>query len=201
VESVPGAGCQALQRGLHDLHAEKERLRRRLVAATRAGKRQAAPFAKCQPKASPKTPGGKPGQEYGTKAHRWPPSPEQVDEIHETLLPEACPDCGGPLDEISVAQQFQVELPRQPISCQFNTHVSRCRQWRCRVRGRLPPQTSDALGAAAAQLGPDAQAAVVERNKQGGLPHGKYTRCLASHLGIPLGRCSSVHSLLRANSR
>jgi hypothetical protein len=41
-------------------------------------------------------------------------------------------------------------------------------------------QTSDALGAAAAQLGPDAQAAIVELNKQGGLSHGKVTRCLAS---------------------
>jgi hypothetical protein len=39
-------------------------------------------------------------------------------------------------------------------------------------------QTSDALGAAAAQLGPDAQAAVVELNKHGGLSHGKVTRCL-----------------------
>jgi hypothetical protein len=37
-------------------------------------------------------------------------------------------------------------------------------------------QTSDALGAAAAQLGPDAQAAIVELNKQGGLSHGKVTR-------------------------
>jgi hypothetical protein len=48
-------------------------------------------------------------------------------------------------------------------------------------------QTSDALGAAAAQLGPDARAAVVELNKQGGLSHGKVVRCLKSLFGIPLG--------------
>jgi hypothetical protein len=41
-------------------------------------------------------------------------------------------------------------------------------------------QTSDALGAATAQLGPDTRAAVVELNKQGGLSHGKVTRCLES---------------------
>jgi transposase len=62
-------------------------------------------------------------------------------------------------------------------------------------------QTSDALGAAAAQLGPDAQAAVVELNKQAGLSHGKVTRCLASFFSIPLSRGGSVHTVLRAASR
>jgi transposase len=62
-------------------------------------------------------------------------------------------------------------------------------------------QTSDALGAAAAQLGPDAQAAVVELNKQGGLSHGKVTRCLESLFGIPLSRGGSVHTVLRAAAR
>jgi transposase len=61
-------------------------------------------------------------------------------------------------------------------------------------------QTSDALGAAAAQLGPDAQAAVVELNKQGGLSHGKVTRCLKSLFGISLSRGGSVHTVLRAAS-
>jgi hypothetical protein len=58
---------------------------------------------------------------------------------------------------------------------------------RHRVQGRHPMQTSDALRAAA-QLGPDAQAAVVELNKQAGLSHGKVTRCLKSLFGIPLSR-------------
>jgi transposase len=62
-------------------------------------------------------------------------------------------------------------------------------------------QTSDAPGAAAAQLGPDAQAAVVELNKQGGLSHGKVTRCLESLFGIPLSRGGSVHTALRAAAR
>jgi len=62
-------------------------------------------------------------------------------------------------------------------------------------------QTSDALGAAAAQLGPDAQAAVVELNKQAGLSHGKVSRCLKSLFGIPLSRGGSVHTVLRAASR
>jgi transposase len=195
------ANCQNLQRRLHDLQAEIERLRRQLDEATRARKRQAGPFAEEQPTDQPKKPVRKPGKDYGPKAHRQPPRPEQIDEVHEAHLPDACPGCGGCLDETHVAQQFQVEIPRQPIHRQFNIHVGRCRQCQRRVQGRHPLQTSDALGAAAAQLGPDAQAAVVELNKQGGLSHGKVTRCLESLFGIPLSRGGSVHTVLRAAAR
>ena len=201
MEAVSCANCQSLQRQVNDLQAENERLRSQLDAALRAGKRQAGPFAKGEPKANPNNPGRKPGKDYGTKAHRQPPPPEQIDEVHEAPLPEVCPDCGGPLDETHVAQQFQVEIPRKPIHRQFNIHIGQCRQCRRRIQGRHPLQTSDALGAAAAQLGPDAQSAVVELNKQGGLSHGKVTRCLESLIGIPLSRGGSVHTVLRAAAR
>ena len=201
MKPVRCANCESLQRRVHDLQAENEHLRRQLDAATRAGKRQAAPFAKGQPTAQPKKPGRKPGKDYGPKAHRQPPSPDQIDQVHEAPLPSVCPDCGGPLEETHVAQQFQVEIPRKPIHRQFNIHVGRCRHCQRRVQGRHPLQTSEALGAAAAQLGPEAQAAVVELNKQGGLSHGKVTRCLESLFGIPLSRGGSVHTVLRAASR
>ena len=201
MEPVRCAGCQALQRRVHDLQAENQRLRGQLDEALRAGKRQAAPFAKGQPSAQPKKPGRKPGKVYGLKAHRQPPSPEQIDEVHEAPLPDACPDCGSPLDETHVAQQFQVEIPRKPIHRQFNIHVGRCRQCHRRVQGRHPLQTSDALGAAAAQLGADVQAAVVELNKQAGLSHGKVTQCLDHLFGISLSRGGSVHTVLRAAER
>jgi transposase len=201
MEPVRCSNCQSLQRRVHDLQAENERLRRQLDAALRAGKRQAGPFAKGEPKPNPRKPGRKPGNDYGTKAHRLPPTPDLIDEVHEAPLPEVCPGCGGPLDETHIAQQFQVEIPCQPIHRQFNIHFGQCRQYQRRVQGRHPLQTSDALGAAAAQLGPDAQAAVVELNKQGGLSHGKVTRCLRSLFGIPLSRGGSVHAVLRAASR
>jgi transposase len=199
--AVVCSNCQSLQRRVHDLQAEIERLRRQLDDALRAGKRQAGPFAKGPPKAHPNKPGRKPGKDYGTKAHRQPPPPDQIDEVHEASLPNVCPDCGGPLDETHIAQQFQVEIPRRPIHRQFNIHIGACRACHRRVQGRHPLQTSDALGAAAAQLGPDAQAAVVELNKQGGLSHGKVTRCLESLFGIPLSRGGSVHTVLRAADR
>jgi hypothetical protein len=78
MQPVRCANCQTLQRRVHDLQAENERLRRQLGAALRAGKRQAGPFAKGQPKPNPCKPGRKPGKDYGSKAHRQPPSPEHT---------------------------------------------------------------------------------------------------------------------------
>ncbi|HTH49993.1 MAG TPA: IS66 family transposase [Candidatus Limnocylindria bacterium] len=201
MEAYVCLACRQRDQRIAELEAHVARLQQQLEEACRAGKRQAAPFAKGPPTGQPKKPGRKPGTDYGPKAHRQPPSPDQIDEVHEARLPDACPDCGGPLDETQIAQQFQVEIPRQPIHRQFNIHIGKCRQCHRRVQGRHPLQTSDALGAAAAQLGPDTQAAVVELNKQGGLSHGKVTRCLESLFGLPLSRGGSVHTVLRAAAR
>jgi transposase len=193
--------CLALQQRVAELEAQVERLTRLLEQQQRAGKRQAAPFAKGPPQPEPKKPGRKPGANYGRKAHRPPPTPEQIDEIHEAPLPDACPDCHGPIEETHIDQQYQVEIPRRPIYRQFNVHIGQCRACRRRVQGCHPLQTSDALGAAASQLGPDAQAAVVELNKQAGLSHGKVSRCLDSLFGISLTPGGSTHIVLRAARR
>jgi transposase len=195
----PCLNCLRLERQISDLRAQVERLTKLLDEQRRVGKRQAAPFAKQPPKAKPKKPGRKPGKDYGTKAHR--PPPEQIDEIYEAPLPDACPDCGGPIDETDIDQQYQVEIPRRPIHRQFNLHSGFCRHCERRVQGRHPLQTSDAIGAAASQLGPDAQAAVVELHKQAGLSHGKVTHVLQSLFGIRLSRGGSVHTVLRAAQR
>src|SRR5262245_25200666 len=194
-------GCQALQRRVAELEAQVERLTRLLEQQRRAGQRQAAPFTKGPPADQPKKPGRKPGAAYGTKAHRPPPAPEQITETYDAVLPAACPGCGGPLDETHVDHQYQVEIPRTPIHRQFNVHVGRCRGCHRSVQGRHPLQTSDALGAAASQLGPDVQAAVVELNKQAGLPHGKVSRVLGSLFGIALTPGGSVQTVLRAARR
>jgi transposase len=186
--------CEALRRRVAELEAQ-------LAEALRAGKRQAAPFAKGPPQPEPKKPGRKPGQDYGRKGHRPPPPPTRIDEVHEAPLPEACPDCGGPLQETDIQQQYQVEIPRKPIHRQFNVHLGQCRCGARRVQGRHPLQTSDALGAAASQLGPDAQAAVVDLNKQAGLSHGKVTQVLHNLFGIDLTRGGSAHTVLRAGRR
>jgi transposase len=62
-------------------------------------------------------------------------------------------------------------------------------------------QTSDALGAAASQLGPDAQAAMTVLNKQGGLSHGKVAACFDALYGIDVTRGASAQVNLRAADR
>ena len=197
----PCLNCIRLEREVANLRADVQRLTRLLEEQRRAGKRQSAPFSKGQPKRQPKKPGRKAGDDYGVKAHREPPPSGQIDEIHEASLPEACPDCGGRIDEIDVQQQYQVEIPRRPIHRQFNVHIGRCRCCRLRVQGRHALQTSDALGAAASQLGPDTQAAIVDLNKNAGLSHGKVVRTLSNLFGISLTRSGSVHAVLRAGRR
>jgi transposase len=190
-----------LQRRVAELQTRVQELTAQLEESRRAGKRQAAPFSKGEPKQQPKKPGRKPGASYGIKRHRPPPAPEQIDEVHEAPLPNVCPDCGGPLDETHVEQQFQVEIPRRPIHRQFNIHVGKCSSCQRRVQGRHPLQTSDALGAAASQLGPDAQAAIVDLNKNAGLSHGKVATVFENLFHIPLSRGGSAHVILRAGRR
>lgn len=197
--SQPCPNCARLERRIAEHDAELKKLRALLEEVRRGGKRQAAPFSKGPPKPDPKTPGRKPGEAYGTKAHR--PPPPEVDETHEATLPCSCPDCGGAVESEGVEEQFQTEIPRKPIRRKFNVCVGRCKKCGRRVQGRHPLQTSDALGAAASQLGPDAQAVAVHLNKDLGLSHGKVARFFGAIFGIPLSRGGSAQVMLRAAER
>jgi transposase len=103
--------------------------------------------------------------------------------------------------ETEVAHQFQADIPRTPVIRRFDVHVGCCEGCGCRVQGRHPLQTSDALGAAGSQVGPDAQAAVVTLNKEAGLSHGKVAEVFAALFGIGVtpGACSQI--ILRAAAR
>jgi transposase len=189
--------CQENQRLQHEL----DEARAALDQAQRQSKRQAAPFSKGPPKPQPKRPGRKSGWAHGRHGHRLPPEPTAIDEILEALLPDACPQCGGAIRETAVARQDQTEIPRRPLIRQFNVHVGCCQKCGQRLQGRHPLQTSHALGAAAAQIGPDAQAAVVLLNQTFGLSHIKIAAVLQALFGISLTRGASVPIVLRAAER
>ncbi|NOX57138.1 MAG: hypothetical protein GXP27_22435, partial [Planctomycetes bacterium] len=142
------------------LKEENERLRARLEEARRAGKRQAAPFAKPPKRGSRKKPGRKPGPAYGRQACLPPPSSDQIDERYAVPLPSCCPHCGGRRIERTGEQvQYQQELPEvRPIWREFRIQRGRCSDCGRTVRGRHRLQTSDAVGAASVQLGPRAHA-------------------------------------------
>lgn len=178
------------------LNAIIDKLQAAAEESQRAAKRQAAPFRKGEAKPEPKKPGRKRGQRHGPHAHR--DAPPHIDERFDAPLPDRCPHCGGQhLTETETATQYQTEIPRRPIYRQFDIHIGCCDDCGQRVQGRHELQTSDALGAAASQLGPDAHAAFVTLNKELGLSHGKCARVFDTLLGIPIARATSVRSLIK----
>jgi transposase len=66
------------------------------------------------------------------------------------------------------------------VICRYEVHIGRCQVCHRRVQPRHPEQTSDALGAAAVQLGPRAVALAAWLSKGLGLSAGKVARLLAS---------------------
>src|ERR1035437_5496973 len=81
-------GCLRRDRRIAELEQRIIKLEEQVAILARAAKRQAAPFSKGPPKANPKRPGRKAGDDYGVKAFRA--VPPTVDEAYEAPLPEHC---------------------------------------------------------------------------------------------------------------
>ena len=191
-----------LQRQIERLERENEHLKQQLGAERRAGRRQAAPFAKKRPQGR----GGRPGRRPGA-----------------TLWPAGAPPVSGPgrrsaiaatgADELSglrrrgrpvtgaASGQYQEDLPPvRPVVRRFDIEVGHCSQCRRRIQGRHALQTSDALGAARAQLGPGVVALVVELHTHGGLPLAKVADLLQTRFGLqvtPGGLANLLHRAAR----
>ena len=150
-------------------------------AARRAGKRQAAPFSKGPPKENPQRPGQKAGHPAAQRE-----KPERVDRILDVKLTHAtCLKCGGNLVGHTIQVQYQVEIPPvTPIVTQFNIESARCAQCGERYQARHPEQTSDALGAAAVQIGPRALGLAAEFKHGLGVPYRKVEHVLSEALGL-----------------
>lgn len=172
-----------LEKRVGVLEQENGRLHSALEEARRAGKRQAGPFSKGEPKADPKPPGRKSGEAHGPSAFRA--IPEVIDEVHDAPLPARCPDCDVDLIEVRVAPQYQTEIPKvRPIVRRFDVHVGFCPCCRTRVQGRHPLQTSDALGSAASQLGPQALALASHLHTELGTPFGRVRTFFQTFFGL-----------------
>ena len=84
-----------------------------------------------------------------------------------------------------VAAQYQEELPDvRPLVRRFDVAIGRCTACGRCLQGRHPLQTSNALGAAGVQLGPQAVALMVQLNKQLGLSHGKIATLLRDRFAV-----------------
>ena len=103
------AGTTACSRQNERLRRENEHLKKQLGAERRAGRRQAAPFAKDRPQGRGGRPGRRPGARYGRPGRR--PCPARVDETLAAPAPATCPDCGGAVEVTGAASQYQEDLP------------------------------------------------------------------------------------------
>ncbi len=183
------------------LSGENERLRGRvgklegqLEEARRAGKRQAAPFSRGEPKSARGRSGRRSGDDHGKHRHREPPG--EVDEELDAPLVDRC-ECGGEIEHERSEFQYQDELPEpRPVRRRFRVHIGKCRGCGRRHQGRHPFQTSDALGAAGCMLGPRAVALATELNKELGLSPQKTAKALA-RFGIQITAGGVVQAIAR----
>lgn len=190
--------AQTLERERERLREENEQLKRQLEEAQRASKRQAAPFSRRTRTVHPRRPGRKPGAAYGTRHSK--PIPDRVDDVITVPPPRQCP-CGGALEIEKIESQYQHEVVRKTMWRRFDVTICRCTVCHQRVHGRDPRQTSDAFGAAAVQVGPDALALAVTMNKLLGMPHADVATVLQDGFGLHVNRSTVCRAVARVARR
>jgi transposase len=178
----------AQQRQIAELRAELEQLRR-------AGKRQAAPFAKDKRTAMPKRPGRKRGQ--GLFCYRAVPEPAEVTEplVEVPVTQTRCSACGGTLVEDGIEYAYRTELPTpvQPQVTQYGIEVCRCVACGRRVRGEHPDVAPDQYGASAHRLGEQALATAHTLHYGVGVPVRKVPAVLQLLTGIRVTQSALTH--------
>lgn len=185
-----------------ELRAENVRLQARLAeleAQLQAAHRQAAPFRRREAlktpageRKPPRRPAGHPG------VHRA--IPDQIDaELDEPLA--CCPHCAGAVTAVTARVQSIEELPVvKPVCTKLTTYTGRCAE--CgEVESWHPLQTTTATGAAAAHLGPRAQALAVSLVHPSGLSLRKACDTLRQTCGLKLSAGGLAQLLQRAAGR
>jgi hypothetical protein len=169
---------------IDELVRENQQLRDQLEQAERENARQAGPFRRREKLKKDEGKKKPPGRKAGHKGH-CREVPPQVDAEEEVPL-DACPHCGGCIDQVQRLEQFIEEIPPlRPRVTRVITYTARCVH--CgRVHSTHPLQTSRAGGAAKVQLGPRALAMAALLNKHLGLTMRKTCRVLKGLLGLRL---------------
>ena len=177
---------QKQQRQIERLQQMNNELRERMEELERAGKRQAAPFARRHWVERPKRAGRKRGQ--GKFVHRELP---QVHQIHETKTAqlEGCPGCGGQLRDIHQHEQYVTDIPVVEVkTTRFVSYSGYCRACHKRVRSQHPEQISQATGAAGVMVGARAKALAADLKHRLGVSYGKVSEVLNDTFGLQVSR-------------
>jgi transposase len=186
---------------LQKLEQEVERLQARVEELERAGKRQAAPFARRHWVERPRRPGRKVGK--GKFVRRKLPKIQQINETKEAKL-QGCPECGGQLREIHPQEHAYGSVTDIPVvevkTTRFVTYSGYCGVCHKRVHSRHPEQTSQATGAAGVMVGPRAKALAADLKHRLGVSYGKVSEVLNDTFGLQVSRsgwCQADQKLAR----
>lgn len=178
-----------------------EKLRQQVEELGRTSHRQANPFSKNQPKASPKPPGRKPGK--GIFTNRQAP-PEQPTDIHvEASMPERCPNCGGELEWLRNDTATTTDIPERiaPVVTRYGVPVCRCRGCGKSVRGQAPGLAEDQAGATAHRVGPVAMAAAQALHYGTGIPVRKVPEVLAALTGLEVTASAITQDAMKQSAK
>jgi transposase len=118
-----------------------------------------------------------------------------ADRVIPVPLPGSCPHCGnGELVKLKTMAQWVEDLPDiATIRTRFDVAVGCCAGCGRRVQGRDAEQSSDALGAAASQVGPRALSLAAWLHKSCGMPLAKVCALFAQfHLVVSPGGLSQA---------
>ena len=168
------------------LEKQVEILKGEVEELKRAGKRQAAPFARRKLVEHPKRPGRKAGQ--GKFARREQPAPKRVDKTKRVRL-HGCPQCGSRLSDIHKHEQYVSDIPKiEPVITRYITYSGYCGGCHKRVRSQHPEQTSQATGAAGVMVGPRAKALAANMKHRLGCSYSKVSETLNDAFGLQVSR-------------
>lgn len=188
-----------LQRQIAALTARNEALQAEIDRLKRGEQRQAAPFSKGTHVLKPNPPGRKPGS--GTFRSREAPVPEQITEppVDVKVTLDACPACGGRLEEERVDFAYRTDIPASPRPkvTQYRVWVCRCTSCGTRVRGRHPDVAPDQVGATAHRMGDRVMAAAHALHYGVGIPVRKVPVVLETLTGVKLTQGAITQDALR----
>ena len=197
VETIELVRREELDQALEEiqrLRQENDRLARELESARRSQKRQAAPFSKGEPKATPKKPGRKSGAAHGPHHRRR--VPEMTGERYVAELSGQC-ECGGAIGWEQTKRQYQEDIVRRTVVREFQVQTGHCGGCGRYHQGRHALQTSDALDAAQVQVGPEAIALLAHLNKRMGLSLGHAVEVLRIGYQLEMSRGGAYRALAR----
>src|SRR5207244_3616026 len=87
-----------------------------------------------------------------------------------------------------LSREIEEDIVKQNIVRRFDIQIGHCACCGKRVQGRHRLQTSDALGAAQVQIGPQAIALSAHLNKELGISHERVARVLKLGWGLEVNR-------------